>query len=175
MYPIFRTLKEVLISRFAPKLGPFDTHISNHICWPWDLDMWMELNNGRTLTLFDLGRMGHGVRVGLFPMMKRERWMITIAGASVRYRKRTRAFSRFEMHTRMIGWDDKFFYIEQSTWRHGDCIANILLRAAITDRSGLVRAHQVAKAMDLEKSPSLPEWVTAWSNADQLRPWPPVK
>ncbi len=175
MYPIFRVVKEVLINKRAPKIGAFDTHVSEHICWPWDLDMWLELNNGRTLTLFDLGRMGHGMRVNLFPVMKREKWMVTVAGATVRYRKRTRAFAKFEMRTRMLGWDDKFFYIEQSTWRKGDCIAHIVLRAAVTDHDGLVRAGNVAAAMGLDHSPDLPEWVVAWSDADQLRPWPPIK
>ena len=56
MYPFIRMAKELLVFRNAPRLALGDTHISHHICWPWDLDVWMELNNGRTLTLYDLGR-----------------------------------------------------------------------------------------------------------------------
>lgn len=55
MYPFVRFAKEALKYRNAPKLGLLETHVSYHRCWPWDLDPWIELNNGRTLTLYDLG------------------------------------------------------------------------------------------------------------------------
>ena len=54
MYPFLRMVKETWANRNAPPLGLTGTHVSHHICWPWDLDIWMELNNGRTLTLYDL-------------------------------------------------------------------------------------------------------------------------
>lgn len=55
MYPIIRMLHQILKYRGKPlTLG--ETHVSTHYCLPIDLDVWMELNNGRTLTLYDLGR-----------------------------------------------------------------------------------------------------------------------
>ena len=62
MYPFVRMAKEIRKSRRAGPLGLTDTHVSRHICWPWDLDIWMELNNGRTLTLYDLGRLPMSMR-----------------------------------------------------------------------------------------------------------------
>ena len=50
MYPWFRMAKELWKFR-KTRLGPFETHVSTHRCWPWDIDPFMELNNGRTLTL----------------------------------------------------------------------------------------------------------------------------
>ena len=57
MYPFLRMFKEMARASRMPPLGLFDTHVSHHLCWPWDLDPWVELNNGRTLTLYDLGRL----------------------------------------------------------------------------------------------------------------------
>src|SRR3712207_8112527 len=37
--------------RGAAPLDLFGTHESHHVCWPWDLDVFGELNNGRALTL----------------------------------------------------------------------------------------------------------------------------
>ena len=56
MFPIVRLIKDLLLARRMPPLGVTETHVSHHICWPWDLDIWMELNNGRAMTLYDLGR-----------------------------------------------------------------------------------------------------------------------
>lgn len=176
MYPFVRMVKEMWKYRKAEPLGLTEPHISHHICWPWDLDFWMELNNGRTLTLYDLGRIPLAMRAGLIPVMKRERWGITVAGSTVRYRRRVRVFQRVEMVSRVIGWDQRFLYMEQSMWRNGDCTSHMLLRSAVTDRNGIVPTERLAAALGHgAQSPDLPDWVTAWIAADAERPWPPVR
>ena len=84
MYPFLRMFKEMARARRMPELGLFDTHVSHHICWPWDLDPWVELNNGRTLTLYDLGRLPLGSRTGIHRHLIANRWGMTVAGSSVR-------------------------------------------------------------------------------------------
>ena len=84
-------------SATPPPCRCLGTHVSTHRCWPWDLDPWVELNNGRTLTLYDLGRMplsvahraacGAGARKG---------WGLTVAGNTTRYRRRVRLFDRVD-------------------------------------------------------------------------------
>ncbi|MFV0411108.1 MAG: acyl-CoA thioesterase [Paracoccus sp. (in: a-proteobacteria)] len=175
MYPLIRFGKEMLKFRKAPKLGLTGTHISTHICWPWDIDPWMELNNGRTLTLYDLGRIPMVMRTGLVDMMRQNKWGITVAGNTVRYRRRIRAFDRFTMVTRVSGWDARFVYMEQSIWRKGECCNHMLLRAAITSPGGMVNPGEALATVGHDpQSPALPDWVQAWIEADKLRPWPPV-
>lgn len=175
MYPIFRMFKEVLHARRAKPLPLAGVHVRQHICWPWDIDPFMELNNGRTLALYDLGRFGLFQRIGIIKVMKAQGWGGTIAGSSVRYRKRVRMFDRYELRSRMIGWDDRFFYSEQSMWRKGDCTSHGLLRMAITDRNGLVATRRVAEAIGHRpESPPLPDWVQGWIDAEAQRPWPPM-
>lgn len=176
MYPFVRMMKDLWKSRRAAPIGITDTHRSRHICWPWDLDFWAELNNGRTLTLYDLGRIPMAVRAGLVPVLRKNRWGITVAGSSVRYRRRVRAFDRIEMVSRCIGWDDRFIYMEQSMWRGDDCTSHMLLRSAVTGRDGIVAPAQVLAALGpAMESPPLPEWVTAWIAAEARRPWPPAR
>ncbi|SEN29807.1 acyl-CoA thioesterase [Palleronia pelagia] len=175
MYPVIRMAKEAAKFRNAPRLGLFDTHESRHVCWPHDIDLWMELNNGRTLTLYDLGRMILFMRTGVVDVMKREKWAGTIAGASVRYRARVRMFDRIDMRTRVVGWDDRFFYIEQGMWRGETCTSHALLRTAVTSKAGLVPMADVAKVMDGMQSPPLPDWIAEWARAEAMRPWPPMQ
>lgn len=174
MYPIFRTLKELWIHRAAAPLDPYGTHVSHHVCWPWDLDYFLEMNNGRTLTLFDLGRVGLGQRTGLLALVRDKGWGLTIAGASVRYRSRVRVFDRLEMRTRGIGFDARFLYVEQSMWRGRTCTSHALMRIAVTDRAGLVPAERVIAAWGgIDRAAALPGWAQAWADADAQRPWPP--
>ena len=176
MYPFLRLIREVFRNRKAEPLPLLGTHIARHTCWPWDIDPWMELNNGRTLTLYDMGRVGLFLRIGIVPVMKANRWAGTVAGSSFRYRRRVRAFDRYELRTRMLGWDERFFYAEQSMWRKGECTSHGLLRMAITDANGLVGTARVADAFGYSgESPALPDWVRAWITAEAVRPWPPMQ
>lgn len=175
MYPFLRLFLKTRAARRAGPLDPLGTHVSHHLCWPWDLDPWIELNNGRTLTLYDLGRVPMVVRNGLVDLLRRNGWGITVAGNSVRYRRRVRAFDRIEMRSRVIGWDARFFYIEQAMFVRGECTSHMLLRSATTSKDGIVApALVMAAAGQPGLSPALPDWVEAWVGADALRPWPPA-
>lgn len=174
MYPFARLALGLLAASRQPRLGPFEAHVSTHVCWPWDLDPWRELNNGRTLTLYDLGRTPLAVRSGLIAALRANGWGMTVAGSSVRYRRRVRMFDRVTMVSRLIGWDARFMYLDQSMWKNGDCTSQVLIRSAITSARGIVPPADVARAMGHDgTSPALPDWVIAWADAEGLRPWPP--
>ena len=117
MYPVIRLVTEFIRFRRAHALSLTGTHVSRHMCLPWDIDLWMELNNGRTLTLYDLGRLPLAKRAGLIGAMKRNGWGLTMAGAIVRYRRRIRMFEVIEMRSRALCWDARFIYLEQSMWK----------------------------------------------------------
>lgn len=175
MYPYVRLVRELLRHRDAPQLPVTGLHEATHICWPWDIDPWRELNNGRTLTLYDLGRIVLFRRLGVIGMMRENRWSGTVAGVSVRYRRRVRMFDRYTLRSRIVGWDARFLYVEQGIWRGGDCASHGLLRVAVTSSEGIVPTERVAQAMGIDpESPPLPDWVVAWIGAEAQRPWPPI-
>ncbi len=176
MYPYIRLAKEILKFRRAPRLLLLGTHVSTHRIWPQDLDPWRELNNGRTLTLFDLGRIALFMRTGLSKDIRAKGWGLTVAGNTTRYRRRLTLFTRVTMVSRCVGWDGRFFYMEQSLWRGEDCTSHMLLRAAIVGKGGIVPPSQALVALGYpDQSPALPDWVQAWVASDATRPWPPQR
>lgn len=174
MYPFGRLIKDMILARNAPELPFLGAHVSYHRCWPQDIDGFLEMNNGRILTILDLGRTVLAKRVGLLKILRDNRWGLTMAGTSVRYRKRIRPFVRFEMVSRAVGWDHRFFYIDQSIWINGECAVQALYRSAITDKNGIVVPQRAFDHISGDStSPDLPEWVRNWIEADNTRPWPP--
>lgn len=174
MFPFVRMAKEFILHHKAGDLPVLGVHVSYHRCWPQDLDVFIEMNNGRILTILDLGRTILARRVGLLAALKANRWGLTMAGVSVRYRKRIRPFVKFKMVSRAVGWDDKFFYLDQSIWIDGECAAQALYRSAITDKNGIVKPRRLFDYIGYEGDrPVLPDWVENWIDADATRPWPP--
>ncbi|WP_108258535.1 acyl-CoA thioesterase [Mangrovicoccus ximenensis] len=174
MYPFVRMGVDLWLFRKAPPLSPLEPHVTTHRIWPWDLDMFLELNNGRTLTLYDVARVIQAKRCGLWDTLKAEAWGMTVAGLSVRYRRRVRVFHKVESRVRLAAWDARFFYLDQSMWRKGECTSQILVRIAVTDPDGIVPTDRVLDAMGYDgPKPAAPAWVQAWIEAEAARPWPP--
>ena len=122
MYPVSRFLISTLKAEMARKTSPLgyeDVGEIDFYCRPWDLDMFMEMNNGRVLTLYDLGRFDLSIRTGMWATLREKGWGLAVAGSTVRYRKRVRLFDRVHMRTKLVGMDDRWLYMAQSMWGEG--------------------------------------------------------
>lgn len=177
MYPCIRLAWQMFKHRNDAQIKATDTHVSTHYCLPWDIDVWMELNNGRTLTLYDMARIPLAMKAGLITALRDNKWGLTMAGCSVRYRRRIRMFEKIEIRSRLVCFDDRFMYLEQSMWKkNGECANHILYRSAVTDENGIVATQRIMDAVGLhEASPDMPAWIQNWIDADASRPWPPMQ
>lgn len=172
MYPYLRLLKLFATRRARKKLTIGDESVlSMRVCLV-DIDPFMELNNGRHLTMMDFGRFDLAMRSGLLSVVKRKGWGLVVAGASVRYRHRLSLMQKYTLHSQVVGYDEKWFYFHQKTIRQGKVHSAALIRTAVTSNKGIVPTHKVLEAMGYEKIDyTVPEWVAAWAAADELRPW----
>lgn len=175
MYPVMRLVWVVATTPLDPKMGPGDASVLRLTCWPWDADVFLELNNGRHLTLYDIGRLHFGKRIGFLGMLRRKRWSLVVGGSSIQYRKRIFPMQRFDLHTRCLGRDEKWFYFQQTVLRGETAHASAVVRTAvIAGPKGTVPTQDVADALGWpDWTGRLPDWVRAWAEADKMRPWPP--
>lgn len=125
---------------------------------PGDLDLNGHVNNGRYLTLMDLGRLDLTVRSGLWRVLFRRRWFPVVATAMVRFKRELRLGARAELHTRVVAWDDRWFWMEHRIESEGKLTTVALLRACFRHGRTTVPAHEVAAALGFDgPSPALPE------------------
>ncbi|MBN1829538.1 MAG: thioesterase family protein [Deltaproteobacteria bacterium] len=173
MYPYFRMLAMLIKAHGGPLISMRDETELKLRVWPSDIDFYPELNNGRHLTIMDLGRIDLVVRSGLFRILREKKWGLSVGGASVRYRHRLQAFRNFTLRTRILGLDERWFYFHQKTERGERTHSAALIRAGITSPDGLVPVSDVLRAAGEENwKPEMPNWVSAWIKAENLRPWP---
>lgn len=174
MYPFIRLITTSVKSMRSEKLDVFDVSETTFRARPWDLDLFMEVNNGRLLTLYDLGRFDLGIRIGLMSILKKNKWGLVVAGSSTRYRRRVRMFDKVTMRTQVIGLDEKWIYIAQSIWIKGQPSSSALLRTGVTAKGKVIPSAEVAEAFGTgEWNIEMPAWVQAWIDADAGRDWPP--
>ncbi|HEV2560043.1 MAG TPA: thioesterase family protein [Microvirga sp.] len=154
-----RLLVTIIGSIFRPRIGPADTLRLSFRVWPHDLDTSLHMNNGRYLTIMDLGRADMIVRTGLWRAVLRERWTPVVSAAKIRFRRELRPFRPFVLETRMATWAGTSLVMEQrlvSRSRTGDEIVNAvaLLRVGLYDRK--TRSFVAAERLLREIGVSLP-------------------
>jgi acyl-CoA thioesterase FadM len=172
MYPYLRLARMMIKSKRKPPLTLFDTSIIPMRVCLTDIDPFWELNNGRHLTMMDFGRFEMALRTGLLKVVKEKNWGLAVAGSSVRYRHRLKPFQKYFLHTQIAGTDEKWIYFHQQTVRNGKIHSAALVRTGVTSEKGIVKVEEVSKAMGYaDFKPTMPDWIRAWAEADELRPW----
>lgn len=148
-----------LAGRFRPSgglLGPIRTPFR---VLPTDLDVLRHVNNGVYLSLLDVARMDLIQRAGLVPELRRRGWFPVVTAESIGFRRPLRLFQRFEVETRVLGWDERSFYIEQRFLRPDELVASALVVGRFLRRAGgSVTPAEVGELAGLPGSPALPDW-----------------
>jgi len=174
MYPLMR-LATTSVQAMLSEAVAIDAECETSFrCMPWDIDIFLELNNGRVLTLFDLGRFTLAIRTGLARVLKEKGWGLVVAGSTVRYRRRIRVFDKITIRTQMVAFEGHWIYIMQSMWVKGQPASSVLLRTGITSKGKVIHSDEVIEAMgdsELILEPS--GWVSDWIASEENRPWPP--
>ena len=62
---LLRLLRVLIAARFRGRIDVLDESVLNLVVWPTDLDLNLHMNNGRYLSVMDLGRIDHVARTGL--------------------------------------------------------------------------------------------------------------
>ncbi len=173
MYPYLRLIRLVVKNKFKQqKIYVGDESVLPMRVGLVDIDPFMELNNGRHLTLMDFGRFDLAMRSGLMKVVKDNKWGLAVAGASVRYRHRLKYRQKFNLHSHLVGYDDKWFYFHQKTVSNGKIHSAALVRTAVTSKDGIVNSKKVLITMGYtDISYNVPDWVLAWAKSDEMRPW----
>lgn len=107
--------------------------------WPHDLDLSVHMNNGRYLTLMDLGRTDVMVRSGLWKEVWRRRWTPIASAVTIRFRRELTPFQAFRLETRLACWDETLVVMEQAFVisggpRDGQVAARALFKGGLYDR-----------------------------------------
>lgn len=152
----FRLLWLLLQQPFRPQLGALDTSVLNLRVWPSDLDPNLHMNNGRYLALMDLGRLDLVLRIGLGRVCWQRGWRPVAGAVSIRFRRPLNPLAHFSLRTRILGWDEKWFYLEQ-VFMTGDIeAAQAVFRGLFVHRRNRVSSWAILQALNLSlESPAV--------------------
>ncbi len=167
MTGLFRLLRVVATARGRGRIGPLDECVLGFRVMPADLDVNRHMNNGRYLQLMDLGRFDYIIRAGVFRELRRKRWMPLVGSETIRFRRSLPLFRTYRLHTRLVYWDDKWFFFEQRFTSRGELIASALVKGLLRGPGGNVSpVEALAAGGHRLAAPEPVDGLERWNEAD---------
>jgi len=170
MIDTLRLARVLGASLTGPQLDLCDPVTLRFRALPRDCDANLHLNNARYLTLMDLGRFALVGRLGLASSMVRQKWGAVVGAVELEFLKEIRLLSAFSLTTRIVGWDQKWFYIEQRFERAGQLAAVGRVQGVFRARGRSLRpAEVIAELGPWVQSPELPSAFVGLATPSPLR------
>ena len=114
---------------------------------PNDIDINLHMNNARYLNIMDYGRTHLLARTGLLEHIIHSRWRPLLGAAWLTYRRSLPLFSAFSLTSRMVCWDDRWFYIEQTFTGREGLAAVGWVKGILRDAKGCVAPQKVIEGV----------------------------
>jgi acyl-CoA thioesterase FadM len=160
---IFRLLVILIEGFFRRKLHPLSESRVRLRVLPNDLDLNLHMNNGRFLSVMDLGRLDLLIRTDLAAALFRHRWQPLVGAVNIRYKMSLLPLQSYLLKTKVIGWDEKWFYIEQRFERKNRTVAVGLVKALFRGDGRNIPPEEVLRLIRVNiEAPRMPEQILKW-------------
>lgn len=124
--------------------------VTNLTVFPNDLDLFRHVNNGRFLTLMDLGRFHLLVRSKAMHRIISEGYRPTILDAYINYKKELKLFQKFSLRTKIVYWDYKNFYIKHTFERKGIILAEAVVKGIVIKNKMKIKPEIFLKELGMD-------------------------
>lgn len=94
------------------------------------------MNNGRFLTIMDLGRMDFLKRTGVLGLSIKNKWMPVVGTATIAFKRPLKCWQEYQLHTHVLGWDEKWIYLEQTFYSKEKVIAVGRVKGLLRGKNG---------------------------------------
>ena len=145
-------------------LGVLEEDVLRMRVWPNDIDLNLHLNNARYLNIMDYARTHLLARTGLLARVIRMRYKPMVGAVWITYRRSLPVFSAFTLGSRLVCWDERWLYIEQTFTQRDGLAAVGWVKGILRDDRGTVEPQKVIEGVAPGAvSPPMPESIATWN------------
>lgn len=168
MHPYLRFAAAMTRSLRASRIGALDeARIALRVA-PQDVEV-RRMNNGRYLTMMDIGRFDLAVRTGLGRAMIERRWQPLVRAATIDFRRSLELGQRYALATRIVSFDERYFYMQQRfirSDRDARDVALAFVTVVIRAEGHTLAPREVLAAVGHHDAPPpLPHAVALWAES----------
>jgi acyl-CoA thioesterase FadM len=164
MNKFFRLFFTLFAAKYRSKVEILGTSLTPFHCYFNDLDVHRHMTNSVYFSLMDLARVDFMIRTGVKPVLDKNGWYPVVTAEMMSFRRSIKLFQKFTIQSRILGWTDKAFIVEQWFDAGGSTVAKgVIMARFLKIKGGSVMPAEILNAVNFtEPSPILPAHVAAW-------------
>jgi acyl-CoA thioesterase FadM len=148
-----------------PRLGILEEDRLRMHVWPQDIDFNLHMNNARYLSIMDYGRTHLLARTRMLSHILRSRWIGLVGAVWITYRRPLPLFSPFWIGSRLVCWDERWFYFEQTFTGREGLAAIGWVKAVLRNPEGNVDPQTAIQGVSPGAvSPPMPQAIAVWND-----------
>ncbi len=164
-----RMAKNQVADRFRPPISPLAPLQETFRCWPGDTLYGVTVNS-RYLDYAEVARISWLRRMGLLRLAFKEKWLPLMAAQTAQYKRPLLRFQKVDLTTRLLCWNDKWFYSEHLFERDGKTLVSVIAKGCVRGREGVVSPVEMLHRLGIRQaSPTFPEAVRQWEDSMKRR------
>ncbi len=171
---LYLRLIRILLRQFWAKGldNPLNRRFIFFRVWPHDCDFNLHLTNSRYLAFLDLCRMDLMMGLGMARKIMQNKWKFVVNAQEITYIKEMPPLTRFRISTQILGWDEKYFYVEHRISTKGKLHAIAHIRIAALKGNKVVSMEEVFNISGFTGIESkVPEAVDIWKQLLEHKKW----
>ncbi len=151
------------IARNKKSQSLLDTSHYNFRVLPLDVDINLHLTNSRYLALMDLARTWMMSEAGIFKQLLKKKWLPIVSSTEITFIKDLKPWQKCTIESKIIAWDDKYFYIQQRFVSAGKVHAIANLKGLFVHKRKVLSTDALLELTGTEKqSPTMPQYIKHW-------------
>jgi acyl-CoA thioesterase FadM len=166
MYPWLRLISVGASALKQPRIDLFEPTRVNLRVWPDDIDGNMHVNNGRYLTLADLGGVTWFLRSGVLAQARRFHAIPLIADSIAKFRRDLKLLQSFTLETRLVGWERRCIFLEHRFLVEQHVSGLVAVRCVFKSGRRTIYPSELLGGLSTRtQSPVLPAWLSQFSES----------
>lgn len=135
-----------------------------------DIDFNLHINNARYLIYMERARWDQSIQTNLWSALLKHKFNFVVASIEVGYIRELNLFKKFTVESTYLGWDEKYFYLEQRFVADGKLYTYGLVKVAFLQKGKLVEPQKTIETLGLKinKQP-LPEHFELWKRLNTAK------
>ena len=166
MYPWLRLISVGASALKEHRIDLFETTRVSLRVWPGDIDGNLHVNNGRYLTLADLGSVTWFLRSGVLSQARRFHAIPLIADSLAKFRRDLKLLQAFTIETRLVGWERRCIFLEHRFLVDQHVSGLVAVRCVFKSGRRTVYPSELLGGLSTRtQSPVLPAWLSQFSES----------
>lgn len=120
---IYWLIKSFIQKNKKPIHNLYDKVVFKHRVKLSYIDIYKHINNAKYLRIYEKARWDFGIKTGMTKLMLEKKYLFLIMSAELSYIKELKFGQKFDVVTKIIATDDKYYYFEQQMKR-GEVVHN---------------------------------------------------